>query len=166
MRKKAFAGKQLLFALLFMSFSNFMNAHSQTNTWLVAYNQTTITAPSPGPGEQARAIASILSEARRTFDVDFIYESSILPVAKLVIDVDVYKTVDNFLDELLRPYNLKYKKVLSKAYVIYASNGELKRLLSVINKNGAVPGELLNPGSSPELPRFVITGKITEEKGQ
>jgi TonB-dependent starch-binding outer membrane protein SusC len=166
MRKKAFAGKQLLFALLFMGFSNFMNAHSQTNTWLVAYNQTTITAPSPGPGEQAKGFASILSDARKTFDVDFIYESSILPVNKLVVDVDAYKTVENFLDELLRPYNLKYKKVLSKAYVIYASNGELKRLLSVINKNGAVPGELLNPGSSPEAPRYLITGKITEEKGQ
>jgi TonB-linked SusC/RagA family outer membrane protein len=166
MRKKAFAGKQLLFALLFMSFSNFMNAHSQTNTWLVAYNQTTVMAPNAGPGEQARAIASLLSEARRTFDVDFIYESSVIPAAKLVMDIDTYKTVENFLDELLRPYNLKYKKVLSKAYVIYASNGELKRLLSVINKNGVVPGELLNPGSSPEAPRIVITGRIAEEKGQ
>ncbi len=166
MRKKAFAGKQLLFALLFMSFSNFMNAHSQTNTWLVAYNQTMVMAPNAGPGEQARAIASLLSEARRTFDVDFIYESSVLPAAKLVMDIDAYKSVENFLDELLRPYNLKYKKVLSRAYVIYASNGELKRLLSVINKNGVVPGELLNPGSSPEAPRIVITGRITEEKGQ
>jgi TonB-dependent starch-binding outer membrane protein SusC len=166
MRKKAFAGKQLLFALLFMSFSNFMNAHSQTNNWLVAYNQTTVIAPNAGPGEQARAITSLLSEARRTFDVDFIYESSVLPAAKLVMDIDSYKTVENFLDELLRPYNLKYKKVLSRAYVIYASSGELKRLLSVINKNGAVPGELLNPGSPSDAPRIVITGKITEEKGQ
>ncbi len=150
-----------------MGFSNFMNAHSQTNTWLVAYNQNAAMAQNTEAGEQARAIASILSEARRTFDVDFIYESKILPGTKLVMDVDKYKTVEDFLDDLLRPYSLKYKKVLSRAYVIYTSSAELKKLLSVINKqNGVVPDELLNPAVTQDAPLQVITGKITEEKGQ
>jgi TonB-dependent starch-binding outer membrane protein SusC len=163
MRKKAFAGKQLLFALLFMSFSNFMNARSQTNKWMVAYTQTAVRQ---APGEQARAIPSILSDARRTFDVDFIYESKILPAAKLVMDVDKFRTVEEFLDELLRPYSLKYKKVLAKAYVIYASNAELKKLLTIINRqNGIVPDELLNPSGVNTAAPIVITGRITEGKG-
>ena len=161
MRKQAFAGKQLLFALFFMGLSNLMNARSQTN-WLASYTQTkTITQ---FPGEQARAITSILSEARRTFDVDFIYESRILPGAKLVMDVEKFRTVEDFLDELLKPYNLKYKKVLAKAYVIYTSNTELKKLLSVINKqNGIVPDELLNPAGAMDARSVIVTGKITEQ---
>ncbi len=166
MRKNAFVGKQLLFTLLFVGSAKFMNAHSQTNTWLVAYNQTTAIAPSPDPGMQARAIPTILSEARKTFDVDFIYESNILPAVRLVMDVERYKTVDDLLDDLLRPYSLKYKKVLSRAYVIYTSNAELKRMLSAINKhNGVVPDALVNPQSADAPPGIVVTGKITEEKG-
>jgi TonB-linked SusC/RagA family outer membrane protein len=164
MRKKAFAGKQLLFAILFMGFSHFMEAHSQTNKWLVAYTQTNVGIQQESE-DQARAIPSLLSEARKTFDVDFIYESKILPGAKLVMDVDKFRTVEEFLDELLRPYNLKYKKVLTKAYVIYTSKEELKRLISVINRqNGIVPDDLLNPSGS-QVPQIVISGKITEEKG-
>ncbi len=165
MRKKAFAGKQLLFAILFMGFSHFMEAHSQTNKWLVAFTQTNAGIQQQETEDQARAIPSILSEARKTFDVDFIYESKILPGAKLVMDVDKFRTVEDFLDELLRPYNLKYKKVLTRAYVIYTSKEELKRLISVINRqNGVVPDELLNPSGS-QVPLIVISGKITEEKG-
>ena len=161
MRKEAYTGKLLLFALLFMGCSNFMDAHSQTNTWLASYTQSRVELSSQR--EQARAIASILSEARKAFDVDFIYESKILPGAKLVMDVEKFKTVEEFLDELLRPYSLKYKKVLAKAYVIYTSSSELKRLLSIIVKqDGVIPDELLHQGSAANA-SIVISGKILDE---
>ena len=161
MRKEAYKGKLLLFALLFMGCSNFMDAHSQTNTWLASYTQSRVELSSQR--EQARAIASILSEARKAFDVDFIYESKILPGAKLVMDVEKFKTVEEFLDELLRPYSLKYKKVLAKAYVIYTSSSELKRLLSIIVKqDGVIPDELLHQGSVANA-SIVISGKILDE---
>ena len=169
MRKNAFAGKLFLFAFLFMGCSNLMNARSQTSQWLVSYTQasTGVSAENNriiSQMDQARAISSILSEARRTFDVDFIYESRVLPGAKMVMDVEKFRTVEDFLDELLRPYNLRYKKVLAKAYVIYASNTELKRLISIINRqNGIVPDELLNPAASVGAPPIIITGKILEE---
>ena len=162
MRKKAYTGKLLLFAFLFLGCSNLMNAHSQTNAWLASYTQSRVELSSQR--EQARAISSILSEARKAFDVDFIYESKILPGAKLVMDVERFKTVEEFLDELLRPYNLKYKKVLAKAYVIYASNSELKRLLSIIVKeDGVIPDELLHQGESAASASIVISGKILDE---
>jgi len=161
MRKKAYTGKLLLFAFLFMGCSNFMNAHSQTNAWLASYTQSRVEISNQR--EQARAIATILSEARRMFDVDFIYESKILPGAKLVMDVEKFKTVEEFLDELLKPYSLKYKKVLAKAYVIYSSNAELKRLLSIIKtQDGVIPGALLHEeGVAPAS--IVIGGKILDE---
>src|SRR5258708_20928407 len=162
MRKKAYTGKLLLFALLFLGCSNFMNAHSQTNTWLASYTQARVELSSQG--EQARAISSILSEARKAFDVDFIYESKILPGAKLVMDVEKFKTVEEFLDELLRPYNLKYKKVLAKAYVIYSSNSELKRLLSIIvRQDGVIPDELLHQTGGAASASIVISGRILED---
>ncbi|HEX9511970.1 MAG TPA: TonB-dependent receptor [Puia sp.] len=162
MRKKAYTGKLLLFALLFLGCSNFMNAHSQTNTWLASYTQSRVELSSQG--EQARAISSILSEARKAFDVDFIYESKILPGAKLVMDVEKFKTVEEFLDELLRPYNLKYKKVLAKAYVIYSSNSELKRLLSIIvRQDGVIPDELLHQTGGAASASIVISGRILED---
>src|SRR5690242_17488234 len=112
MRDHAYTCKFVLFILLFMGCSNFMNARSQTGTWLVSYTQQ-VTA-SPADPDQARAISSILSEARKTFDVDFIYESKILPDVKLVMDIDRFKHVEDFLTELLRPYNLKFRKVLTR----------------------------------------------------
>ena len=162
MRKRTFAGKLLLFALLFLGCSN-LNARSQTNAWLTSYSQVSTNVINQTSGDQARAIPSILSEARKTFDVDFIYESKVLPDARLVVDVDKYKTVEEFLDDLLRPYNLKYKKVLAKAYVIYSSSAELKRLVAIISRqNMAIPEELLHAGAV-DMKSIVITGKILEE---
>lgn len=166
MRKRTLTGRVLLFALFFLGCSNLMNARSQSNALLVSYAQTNSNvAPfqTQGQRDQARAFSSLLAEARKAFDVDFIYESKILPGTRLVMDVDKYKTVEEFLDELLKPYNLKYKKVLAKAYVIYSSSAELKRLISAIDRqNGVVPEELMHAGA--EAQRSVpITGRIMDQ---
>ncbi len=164
MRKRTLAPKLLMFALVFLGCTNLMNARSQTNAWLTSYAQTHVNVANQTSGDQARAITSILSEARKTFDVDFVYESKVLPGAKLVMEVDKFKTVEEFLDELLRPYNLKYKKVLAKAYVIYSNNAELKRLITMINRQeGEIPQELFHVSSSPNAKAIVITGRILEE---
>jgi hypothetical protein len=142
MRKKTFTGRLLLFALLFLGCSNLMTAHSQNALYAsyaqgnAMYNQNNGNFQK----DQARAFVSLLAEARRAFDVDFIYESRILPGARLVMDVEKYKTVEEFLGELLKPYNLKYKKVLAKAYVIYSSSTELKRLISAMGQSNDVFG--------------------------
>ncbi|HVV02730.1 MAG TPA: SusC/RagA family TonB-linked outer membrane protein, partial [Puia sp.] len=161
MRNHAYTCKFVLFILLFMGCSNFMNARSQTGTWLVSYAQ--VTAPPVDP-DQARAISSILSDARKTFDVDFIYESKILPDVKLVMDVERFKHVEDFLTELLRPYNLKFKKVLTRAYVIYANSTELKRLMAIVGHGESIPVEILHARGTKEVPPIVITGRIMDEK--
>src|SRR5579872_1435092 len=97
MRKRDLTRKLLVLSQLLLGCSNLMIARSQTNAWLTSYAQVNMSATNQTSGDQARAISSILSEARKTFDVDFIYESKVLPGAKLVIDVDKFKTVEEFL---------------------------------------------------------------------
>ena len=166
MRKRPIAGKLLLFALFFLGCSNLMNARSQSNAWLASYSQASMNVADqePAPGNQARSISTILAEARKTFDVDFIYESKVLPGARVVMDVDKYKSVEDFLDELLRPYNLKYKKVLNKAYVIYSNSPELKRLISSLIREGAMTAEV-KATSGVDARSIVITGRILENGG-
>lgn len=156
----------MLFTLFFLGCSNLMNARSQ-NAMLVSYAQASpnLHQIPGGQGDQARAFSSLLAEARKTFDVDFIYESKILPAARLAINIDKYKTVEEFLDELLKPYNLRYKKVLPKAYVIYSSSAELKRLISAMDHpSGATPEDVTRAGA--DAPRSIpITGRIVDSKG-
>ncbi|MBN8851827.1 MAG: TonB-dependent receptor [Sphingobacteriales bacterium] len=161
MRNHDYTCKFVFFILLFMGCSNFMNARSQTGTWLVSYAQ--VAAP-PADPDQARAISSILSDARKTFDVDFIYESKILPDVKLVMDIDRFKHVEDFLTELLRPYNLKFRKMFTRAYVIYSNNTELKRLMTIVGHGESIPDEILHARGAKEIPPIVITGRIMDEK--
>ena len=166
MSKRTFTGRLLLFALLFLGNSNLMNARSQTNAWLTSYSAANLNMSHQVQEQdgQARSITSILAEARKVFDVDFIYESKVLPSTRVIMDVDKYKSVEDFLDELLRPYNLKYKKVLSRAYVIYSSNPELKRLISSLLHEGSMTTDLAAT-SAADARNIVITGRITDDKG-
>ena len=157
----------MLFALFFLGCSNLMNARSQ-NAMLASYAQASPTLSNQVPGglrDQARAFSSLLAEARKMFDVDFIYESKILPTARLVMDVDKYKTAEEFLNELLKPYNLRYKKVLPKAYVIYSNNSELRRLISAMDHPDGVTSEEQNRGGSEAGRAVPVTGRILDSKG-
>ncbi|HSC37306.1 MAG TPA: hypothetical protein VLD19_05535, partial [Chitinophagaceae bacterium] len=97
MRETTFWGKQVFFALILMGSANLMVARSQTNQRMVAYNQ--VRSDIPEQKGSARQIARILSEARKVFDVDFVYESKIIPDTRLLIEVEKYKTVEAFLDD-------------------------------------------------------------------
>jgi TonB-dependent starch-binding outer membrane protein SusC len=166
MRRRTFTGKLLLFALLFAGSGSPMSARSQTNAWLTSYTGTgmSMTRQIQEQGYQARTISSILADARKVFDVDFIYESKVIPNTRVIMEIDKYRTVEDFLEELLRPYNLKYKKVLSKAYVIYSNNPELKRLISgLIREDGMVVQA--NAASAADARSVVVTGKILDDKG-
>ena len=156
----------LLFALLFLGNSTLMNARSQTNAWLTSYSQAGahVTRSYQEQDGQARTISSVLAEARKTFDVDFIYESKVIPSARVIIDVEKYRSVEEFLDELLRPYNLKYKKVLSKAYVIYSSNPELKRLIASLIREGGMSATVQTT-SDNDTRKIVVAGRIADDKG-
>ena len=166
MRKRTLAGRLLLFALLFLGNSTLMSARSQTNAWFTSYSQASASVMHPYQDQdgQARTISSVLAEARKIFDVDFIYESKVIPSAKVIIDVDKYKSVEDFLDELLKPYNLKYKKVLSKAYVIYSNNPELKRLIASLIKEDGLSATIQTNASS-DTRNTVVVGQISDDKG-
>jgi TonB-linked SusC/RagA family outer membrane protein len=142
-----------------------MNARSQ-NAMLVAYAQASPnTNAQTGPRDQARAFASLLADARKNFDVDFIYESRILPSTRLVTDVDKYKTVEDFLNDLLKPYNLRYRRVLPKAYVIYSNSAELKRLISAMDHPVDATTEPVARAGGGGVLAIPVTGRIVDSKG-
>jgi TonB-linked SusC/RagA family outer membrane protein len=168
MRYRTLTGRLFLFTLFFLGCSNLMNARSQ-NAMLVSYAQANSNlssqVPEQGQRDQAKAFSSLLAEARKTFDVDFIYESRILPGTRLVMDVDKYRTVEEFLDVLLKPYNLKYKKVLLKAYVIYSNTAELKRLVSAIDHQSGVASEGPEHTGAEGARAIPIAGRVLDSKG-
>lgn len=117
MRKKPVAGLWLCACMLLLTLS----ANAQN---------------SPAP---QRTIATILSESRKQFDVDFVYQSTILPEAKIDFDNTRFTSVELFLKELLSPYNLQFTKVLDKAYIIYKDNNDLLKMADIIKQqNGGV----------------------------
>jgi TonB-dependent starch-binding outer membrane protein SusC len=162
MRKKKFSCKLFLLTLTLMGFTHLMSAHSQSGNRSFAYTQVKNIIP-PGAEKQLQSISAILSDARKAFDVDFIYESRILPDIRLSVNLEKYKTVEEFLTDLLQPYKLKYKKVLSKAYVIYSNNQEYKKLLALIKQKDDPEVTNINSGSAMLAPPVTVTGKITDQ---
>ena len=165
MRNRTLTGRFLLFTLFFLGCSHLMNARSH-NAMLISYAQASPNFSAPGgQRDQAKAFSTLLAEARKMFDVDFIYESRILPTTRLVFDIDKYKTVEEFLDELLKPYNLRYKKVLPKAYVIYSNSTELKRLVSTMDHSGGATAAEANRAGAEAARAVPVTGHIVDSKG-
>jgi len=140
MRKKTFPGKMLLCILLILN----------------------ITCFAKGQMEESKSFADILTESRKKFDVDFVYESNTLPASKLSFDVNKYNSVEKLLEDLLKPYQIKFKKVLAKAYVIYKSNSDFKQLTDGM---GISLSPLLETyaGNIGELPAMRVTGTVTEQ---
>jgi TonB-linked SusC/RagA family outer membrane protein len=159
--KKSLYPRKVFFLLgIVMSVVNVMSAYSQTALNAIAYSQQKHNSPT---NAESKTISQLLLEARKVFDVDFVYESNVLPDAALAMNVTKYKSVTSFLDELLKPYGLKYKKVLKKAYVIYANNEELKSLMLSLNIKNA---EEVVEVKAPLDTSVNISGKVTTQKGE
>jgi len=153
MKKSLYPRKVFFLIGIVMSVVNVANAQTAVNA--IAFSQQKHTSPT---NAESKTISQLLLEARKVFDVDFVYESNVLPDAALAMNVTKYKTVTAFLDELLKPYGLKYKKVLKKAYVIYANNEELKSLMLSLNiKNN----EEVVQVKAPVDTTVSVSGKIT-----
>ena len=111
------------------------------------------------------SIAEILSDSRKTFDVDFVYQSDILPADKINFDYTKYKSVESMLEDLLAPYNLKFKKVLAKTYVIYKNKNDLIKLGDIIRKQngGDLPPEFPDAAKEAKFGSSFLTGTVTDK---
>ena len=87
-----------------------------------------ITCFAKGQMEEARNITDILTETRKKFDVDFVYESNTFPTTKVSFNVKKYTSLEKLLQDLLLPLQLKYKKVLTGTYMIYKINSSNEKL--------------------------------------
>lgn len=134
MRKKIVAVKLLLCMLLVMN----------------------ITCLAKGQKEIARTFTDILTESRKKFDVDFVYESNTLPADKINFEVSRYASVDILLEDLLKPYNIRFKKVLSRAYVIYKTSADYQKLTEMMSKDD-------NAAPNTVVTAIPITGVVTDQ---
>jgi TonB-linked SusC/RagA family outer membrane protein len=140
MRKKTFPGKMLLCILLILN----------------------ITCFAKGQMEDTKTIPEILTESRKKFDVDFVYESNTLPASKLVFDITKYATLEKLLEDLLKPYQIKFKKVLAKAYVIYKSDADLKSLTSSFETNN-LPITANDSRNVNDVQAITVIGTINDQ---
>ena len=140
MRKKTFPGKMLLCILLILNIACFAN----------------------GQTEDSRTISDVLTESRKKFDVDFVYESNTLPTSKLNFDISKYAIVELLLEDLLKPYQLKFKKVLNRVYVIYKSTSDFKSLTAGMNLTGLqVPANDFS--NQNVVSSIAVSGMVTDQ---
>jgi TonB-dependent starch-binding outer membrane protein SusC len=157
-------GRLLLHAFLLLGITSSTMSYAQQHNSLDT--QIEVKGREAVQKMEATSIPKILSDARKSFDVDFVYETNILPDTKLMVDLAKYKTVESFLDDLLKPYGLKYKKVLSRTFVLYKNTEDLKKMVEVMRSQNLVdiPADLLEPDPIIAAPVKTIQGMITDQK--
>ncbi|MES2848981.1 MAG: carboxypeptidase-like regulatory domain-containing protein, partial [Bacteroidota bacterium] len=117
-----------------------------------------------GQEEVAKSFADILTESRTKFDMDFVYESNTLPSKKIPFDVSKYSSVESLLEDLLKPYNIRFKKVLARAYVIYKTNADYKKLTAAMSTQLVTAENVVSDKTS--LASIAVTGTVTDQSGQ
>lgn len=114
-----------------------------------------------GQEEAAKSFADILTESRKKFDVDFVYESNTLPPQKVLFDVSKYASVENLLDDLLKPYNIRFKKVLTRAFVIYKTTADYRKLTEMMSLDQ--PADAENKNATAAAVPDPVAGTITDQ---
>jgi TonB-linked SusC/RagA family outer membrane protein len=145
-----------LMVLLLLGLSLQANAHYKQVNKLAKNNAATNAIEQ---NESQKSIAQILSDARKVFDVDFVYKSSLFPNAtKLVFDADKYSSVEAMLNDLLKPLSLSYKKIFGKTYVLFGTDAEYNFLISTLTQTAA---PTYNAGETADA-RVEISGVVSD----
>ncbi len=66
-----------------------------------------------------KMLVDVLSELRKVYQVDFVYESNTLPDTKVAFSITKFKNVEQALNSILIPLGIHYKKVLDQTYVLF-----------------------------------------------
>jgi TonB-linked SusC/RagA family outer membrane protein len=122
-----------------------------------------------GPVETQKSLKDFLVSLEKTFKVYFTFESSLIRDKKISGDVPISKSLDETLQRVLSPLNLKYEKVSDKYYTIYKEGEKTEDRTSRIT---LVPDADLSV-ESPEVSTtdfniqnlLRIGGIITDETG-
>lgn len=133
MIKSITSGRLFFTAFIFIGLAEGTPSYSQYPK-IILDTQIEVKGTEAVQKKEASSIPKILSDARKSFDVDFVYESNIMPDVSLVFDLARYKVVENFLEDLLKPYGLKFKKILTRTYVIYKNSDDLKRMVTIMRQ--------------------------------
>lgn len=118
-----------------------------------------------GSSPGAITVSEVLGNTRKLFNVDFVYQSDILPADKINFDIGKYSALEPLLADLLTPYHLKFKKVLSTTYVIFKNNDDLIKLGEIIRKQngGELPIDFPTISNDTKSSSFILTGTVTDK---
>ena len=90
MMRLSLKGKLFLIVLFCLSILRPANAVAQPRSGF-QYGEGNLQSVETYEKKEDSSIPQILSQSRKIFDVDFVYESNILPDVKLYMDVSKYK---------------------------------------------------------------------------
>lgn len=158
MRKNV--GKLLLFQLLLFSMSIGI-AFSETP--LPFKNGTLYHTVRKDDTNNNKMLADVLSELRKAYQVDFVYESNLLPDTKVAFSITKFKNVEQALNTILIPLGIHYKKVLDQTYVLFSKNTKIETLKDLIN-NPQILQALYQDSNFTDasVQANVITGTVTD----
>ncbi|MDJ1480675.1 SusC/RagA family TonB-linked outer membrane protein [Cytophagaceae bacterium YF14B1] len=122
---------------------------------------------------QGRSLKSVITELENRYKVVFFYDT------QLIKNVAVSQTIetgslDKVLSSLLKPYNLKYKRLKGSSYVIFSDtplkdsgnndtiSPESRNTADSLTKNEVYP-QVLSVNQEAEQAAITIKGKITDE---
>ena len=163
MKKTLSKGKMLLLLLTLSSPALLFGQEvaSLTKLSTATQYQTTVT------------LESVLNEAQQKYGVFVNYKSDL--VRNKVVDATSvnrkFSSIDELLNELLAPYNLKYERVEDKFYVVYDADNPLEVIPLPRAKPNAsqeksyqlsVPGPVVNLAPAAEVIDKTITGQVTD----
>ena len=163
MKKTLSKGKMLLLLLTLSSSALLFGQEvaSLTKLSTATQYQTTVT------------LESVLTEAQQKYGVFVNYKSDL--VRNKIVDATAvnqkFSSIDELLNELLTPYNLKYERVEDKFYVVYDADNPPKVIpLPRAKPNtpqeqsyrSSVPSPLVNLAPTTKIADKTITGQVTD----
>ncbi|GEO05191.1 SusC/RagA family TonB-linked outer membrane protein [Adhaeribacter aerolatus] len=102
--------------------------------------------------EKAKQLVHVLNEIKARYKISFLFEDKILEGKVIQSEIKYSENVEDLLNKLLPPLNLKYKKIAAGIFIISGNNA----------LNGHLENRVIN---YLKLADITLTGKVTDAVG-
>jgi len=126
--------------------------------------------PATQPRKSTKSLKDFLTTVEKKFKVYFTFESS-LKNTRITSDAAVSGSLEETLQRVLHPLNLRYEKVSDKYYAIFKTRAETEEKKQRDNSPENTPGNVAVQVQENETDQTIrilllrLTGKITDETG-
>ncbi|MEJ7645548.1 MAG: SusC/RagA family TonB-linked outer membrane protein [Chryseolinea sp.] len=121
----------------------------------------------PANRKASKSLRDFLASVEKTFHVYFTFESSLVRGKRLSEDVTITGSLDETLQQALRPLNLRYEKVSNNYYTIFKNGERVKKSESTpaIRDTANIFFSAVPESIAEEL-RQSVAGVVTDESGE